>query len=199
MGKQSIYVLVIALTAMGAVVQEYFPPGALCAVAKMDRIKAEWYSQELAALHEPSLWQSSRERPDAEAYRFLWLRSFDPPICVRITVNGDGTGSLTSKEGNLHGGTERGKLSRVETKPLSSEQVKSFLDLVGSVKFWDIRSPIGNLGGVDGSQWIIEGERRGTYKIVDVWSASTTDPIHRLGTMLAFDFAKFQVPSQRIY
>jgi hypothetical protein len=179
--------------------QEYFPAGTLSAVAKMDRIKAEWYSQELAALHEPSLWQSSREHHDTEAYRFLWLRSFDAPICVRVTLNRDESGSLISKEGTVHGATERGKLTQAETKSLSREQVKSFLDLVGSVKFWDMRSPTSELGGVDGSQWIMEGEKQGTYKVVDVWSAPPTDPIHRIGAMLAFDFAKLQVPSQKIY
>ena len=171
MGKQSIYILLTCMTAVGAMLQGYFPSGALSAVTKMDGIKAEWYSQELATLHEPSLWQSSRKQRDAEAYRFLWLRSFDAPICVRITINRDGTALLTSKEGTIHGGTERGKLARLEMKLLSAEQVKAFLRLVGSVNFWTIHTPTRDMGGVDGSQWIMEGEKQGTYKVVDVWSA----------------------------
>jgi hypothetical protein len=73
--------------------------------------------------------------------------------------------------------TFRGKLSRVATKTLAREQVKSFLNLVGSVKFWDIRSPTDDLGCVDGSQWIMEGESYGTYKIVDIFSAPATSSV----------------------
>jgi hypothetical protein len=179
--------------------QQYFPAGALSSNNKMDRIKAEWYSAELAALHEPSVWKSSSEQPQAEAYRFLWLRSFNAPICIRLTIKEDGTGSLTTKEGSVHGGTEFGKLTRVETRTVSKEQMKVFLDRVRTVKFWNIRSPGNDFGGTDGSQWIIEGVRQGKYKLVDVWSAPTSDPIHALGAMLVFDLAQMRVPSELIY
>jgi hypothetical protein len=190
--------ILIALFA-GGPAQQYFPPGALSSNNKMDRIKAEWYSSELAALREPSVWKGSSELPKAEVYRFLWLRSFNASICIRLTIKDDGTGSLTTKEGNVHGGTELGKLTRVETRTISRAQMKAFLDRVRTVQFWNIRSPSNDLGGVDGSQWIIEGARQGTYKVVDVWSASASDPIHALGAMLAFDLAHMRIPSKLIY
>ena len=159
MGKQSIYTLLTCMTAMGAMLQGYFPSGALSAVSKMDGIKAEWYSKELVTLQEPSLWQSSRKQRDAEVYRFLWLRSFDAPICVRITVNHDGTALLISKEGTLHGGAERGKLARSEMKLLSAEQVKAFRGLIVSVKFWTIHNllAIGVVSTVRNGLWKVRG------------------------------------------
>lgn len=165
----------------------------------MDRIKADWYSQELATLHEPSLFRDPLERFGAEEYRFVWLRSFHAPICVRLTVGNNNSGTLIAKEGNVHGGTEAGKLIKVEMKRLSREQVKSFLDRIGSVQFWKIHSPNNELGSVDGSQWIMEALNHGNYKVVDVWSAPVTDPVHVLGTMLTFDFAQLHVPPELIY
>jgi hypothetical protein len=178
---------------------QYFPAGALAIDKKMDRFKAEWYSQELAVLGEPSVWKASRERSALEVYRFLWLRSFHAPICIRLTIENDGTGSLISKEGSVHGGTEFGKLTHAQKTVISKEQTKAFLDRVRAVEFWNLRSPSNDLGGADGSSWIIEGGRHGLYKVVDVWSAPVGDPVHSLGAMLTFDLAHTKVPPALIY
>jgi hypothetical protein len=199
MRKRLGYLFVVVLSARFVLAQQFFPAGALSADSEMDRLRADWYSQELATLHEPSLFRDPRKRLGAEEYRFLWLRSFHAPICVRLTVSNDNGGTLIVKQGNVHGGTEAGKLMKVETKRLSREQVKPFLDRIKSVQFWKIRSPNHELGGVDGSQWIMGGVNHGNYKIVDVWSAPVTDPVHVLGAMLAFDFAQIHVPPELIY
>lgn len=53
----------------------YFPPA-------FDRFRSEWYGKHLAAMEEPSLYElSARGRT---ALRFLWLRTFDHPIAVRL-------------------------------------------------------------------------------------------------------------------
>ncbi|MBV9036387.1 MAG: hypothetical protein JO182_18005 [Acidobacteriaceae bacterium] len=135
------YLLLIVLSSRFALAQQFFPTGALSADNKWDRIKADWYSQELTTLHEPSLFRDPIKRLDAEEYRFLWLRSFHAPICVRLIVGNDNGRTLIAKEGSVHGGTEAGKLIKVQTKRLSREQVKSFLDRIDSVQFWKIHSP----------------------------------------------------------
>ncbi len=193
------YFLAIATIAVSAFAQPYFPAGALSTDSQMDRFRGDWYSQELAALHEPSLWQWPRDQPEKTTYRFLWLRSFNAPICIRLTINKDETGSIVCKEGNVHGATGAKKLMHVRMRSLSSVQVKSFLDRLDSVRFWQIPSPSSDVGGVDGSEWILEGAKQGTYKVVDVWSAPATNAIHVLGAMLAFDFAQVRVPSNTIY
>jgi len=187
-----------ALFAVGQVVSD-FPAGAICTDKKMDGIKNEWYSQELSTLREPSVWRISRERPDAEIYRFLWLRSFHAPISVRLTISKDGTALLISKEGTFHGATESGKLARVRQKVMTREQVKKFLDAVQTVHFWSIRTPSSDPDGTDGAQWVVEGVRQGQYKIVDVFCAPANDPIRSLGMMLVFDLAGIKVPPNSIY
>ena len=51
----------------------------------LDAFRQEWYSKHLNAMGEPRL-------PDVpnEAYRFLWLRTFEDPIMVRLTCYPNG-------------------------------------------------------------------------------------------------------------
>ncbi len=44
-----------------------------------DRFMREWYSKPLIAMHEPPLPERA-----GRGFRFLYLRSFDPPIAVRV-------------------------------------------------------------------------------------------------------------------
>jgi hypothetical protein len=88
------FVVVIAAPAWGA---DYFPGGCLGNTQAEHQFHAEWYSKHLAALREPSLWQVARQQPTSEVYRFLWLRSFDHPFSLRLTVASDGAGTLTFK------------------------------------------------------------------------------------------------------
>src|SRR5215471_17992706 len=74
----------------------YFPPEALNQNAKLDDFKVQWYSKFLNAMHEPSLWEMPKTQK-TKTYRFLWLRSFHHPVSVRLDVNSDGSGLLTTK------------------------------------------------------------------------------------------------------
>jgi len=183
--------------AVSAFAQPYFPAGALSTDSQMDRFRGDWYSQELAALHEPSLWQWSRDQPEKTTYRFLWLRSFNAPICIRLTINKDETGSIVCKEGNVHGATGAKKLMHVRMRSLSSVQVKSFLDRLDSVRFWQIPSPSSDLGGVDGSEWILEGAKQAPTK----WSMFGRPQLRTLFTCLALcwpsTLRRFEFPRTR--
>src|SRR5262249_15746244 len=88
------WVSVIVVAAAGAFAAEYSPAGVLGDTSDQHRFRVEWYSKHLAAMGEPSLLELSR----ADAYRFLWLRSFHHPISARLVVRNDGTATLISKE-----------------------------------------------------------------------------------------------------
>jgi hypothetical protein len=177
--------------------QRYYPVGALSSDTKMDTIRSDWYSQELRFLHEPSLWRESR-RPKKTVYRFLWLRAFHPPICVCLAIHSD-SASITFKEGAFHGAGEPGRLLRTRTTRVSREQVNAFLKRVAEVHFWSIPSPNRDLGGPDGSEWILEGANRGAYKVVTAYTAPNNNPVRVLGLMLLFDLAHVRIPSNSIY
>ena len=61
----------------------YFPVG-------VDLSLRQLYSKHLAVMGEPSLSCGTLE--DTETYRFLWLRSFQPSIAVRVFRRGDNYG-----------------------------------------------------------------------------------------------------------
>jgi hypothetical protein len=74
----------------------YFTAGAFYDSAKVDKTIANWYSKHLRILKEPSLWAESKDT-QLHRDRFLWLRTWDKPVSVRIDGKADGTATLTLK------------------------------------------------------------------------------------------------------
>src|SRR5882762_1769597 len=70
------------------------------------------------------------------AYRFLWLRTFEQPVAIRLTIRPDRTGLLIGKVTNGHGGYEPGKLSKNNSIEVSNLQVQQFLSLLQKTSFW---------------------------------------------------------------
>lgn len=67
----------------------YFPKDAFAERwAGADDFRNDWYGEYLGWMGEKSLLDVS-DNGDAEIYRFLWLRSFDRPIFVRVERRGN--------------------------------------------------------------------------------------------------------------
>ncbi len=174
---------------------KYFPDSSLD--FRRDHFKSDWYSAQLGALQEPSLFQKINAA-STESYRFLWLRTFHHPVVVRIDVNSDGTSLLTAKMASGAGGYRPGTIAENHSQVLSKEQTSAFLSQVEAGKFRGAPNPVNDQRGTDGSQWIIEGVKRGHYHIVDRWSP-TNGVARQLGTMMAFDLAHLKIPKDEIY
>jgi tetratricopeptide (TPR) repeat protein len=123
----------------------------------------DWYSSHLAALEEPVL----RDLRHKKVYRFTWLRSFNPPIAIRLE-NEDGATTLYWKECDGAGGYRPGKLIVNKKKKLTGGDWRKFIAQIQAVKFWSLPSGSGG-GGFDGAQWILEGMEAGRYHVVDRW------------------------------
>jgi hypothetical protein len=156
------------------------------------------YAKYLAALKESSLWELSRQDPRAEVYRFLWLRSFDNPIAVRLVVTRDG-GRLISKMTSGQGGFEPGHLALNRESRLSKEATEWFLAEVKHARFWDIPTLGGSRAVLDGAEWVIEGVKQGRYHVVDRSSPDRNDPAHVLGIALLINLARFRLLYQEVY
>ena len=77
---------------------EFFPLAKMNAGVGVDDLRQRWYSKHLAAMHEPSLWDlSKRPKKSGEAYRFLWLRTFDEPVAIRVEKATDGAARLYTR------------------------------------------------------------------------------------------------------
>jgi hypothetical protein len=199
---RSSLLVILWLLAFGAVVSigqdAYFPKGALSEDSWSDQFKANWYSHELKDLKEPSLTASNS--PSAESYRFLWLRTFNNPVAIRLDLQPDGTGVLTTKVANGESGFFQVKKHLIQdvSRPLTREQVQEFLAQVKRANFWSLPSNVNDQEGTDGSQWIIEGAKKGKYHVVDRWSP-TEGAIRKLGLSLTLGMAQMNVPKDQLY
>lgn len=192
--------LVCTLMVIGAADPKYFPMGTLGTTAQQHQFSADWYSKHLRILQEDSLWRLSQEQPTSETYRFLWLRTFHHPLCIRVSLHQDGTGVLVAKETNGQGGYEPGQVIRNTTRALSKEQGRRFLDRVHRVAF-KRQSADNNESTIhlDGAQWIVEESKRGHYRVVDVWSPPPSHPVRLLAMTLMIEMAQWDVPSREVY
>lgn len=105
---------------------EFFPGGVFGETLQLDKGTARWYSSQLRALHEPSLWALSKTE-SSQSYRFLWLRTWDHPVSVRFDINRDGTGQLVTKMSGGTGGYDPGKLILDHTREMTKAEVASLL------------------------------------------------------------------------
>ena len=195
---------IFLITVSCAYGQQYFPPGLLGVDAKEDEFRQQWYSKHLAALHEPSMLETSRRDMAAEEYRFLYLRTGDHPISVRIVVKSNHTAKLISKETSGKGGGEPGRLIRNREDRLSKLRTEAFLLASDDLSFWTLPTLIEqedkNVVHLDGSQWIFEGVKEGRYHIVDRWSPDrSTDAIKIIGTTMMIDLAHFKFLYRDVY
>jgi hypothetical protein len=187
----------------------YFPPGTLDGTEQASHFKEEWYSGQLRALKEPSLWELSKTQK-TQTYRFLWLRSFHHPISVRLDIRQDGTGLLTTKATSGQGGYKPGALVMNKTRALTKEQTTWALDRINEIGFWGLptyekpKESVGANGektveiGVDGAQWIFEGVKDGQYQVTDRWSPEN-GPMHTLGIVMLIDLAQLKLLYQEVY
>jgi hypothetical protein len=160
----------------------------------------EWYSKHLNALHEPSLWESSKTL-NAQTYRFLWLRTFDHPIAIRLDVKPDGNSLLTTKISSGQGGYEPGRLIRNSARKLSKEQTAWFLARIEELHFWSLPTKEAeepNVINLDGAEWVLEGTKDGDYHLVDRWSPDK-GAVHALGIIMLIDLAKLKLLYQEVY
>lgn len=103
--------------------------------------EASVYSFILKKLEEPPLFTKA-QNPSAEAYRFLWLRTFHNPIAVRMEVQPDGSSILTIKVADGHAGFPRTitKLMQSTTRSLSRQQTDEFRKKA-QLRFLECRNP----------------------------------------------------------
>ena len=188
--------LVLLLTCVGLITlagePRHFPVGALDpASTKSDNARNAWYSHQLRAMDEPVLDATQK----GSAYRFTWLRSFSHPIAVRITANA-GRFRLVAVELDASGGYAREKPVRRQEIELSATQFRDLEALISNSGFWNL-PPHVETNGLDGSEWIIEGVRGGTYHVVNRWSPDT-GPVREIGEQMLV-LTGWHFPSREIY
>lgn len=139
---------------------DYFPAGSLAWKADPGRFESGWYSSDLAAMAEPSLSCATSGR----VYRFLWLRSFDHPIAVRVVTGA--TPSIVAVELSGAGGYDPGKIKRRIRRTLAKEEFDRLEAAVSAAELPTLPAFDDSSVSVDGAEWIVEIADHGRYNVV---------------------------------
>ena len=197
----------VAFVAGAAHAQQYFPPGVFDDNGRTGQYTINWYSKNLKALGEPSLWELSQRDRTAEVYRFLWLRTFHHPVSVRIVMYPKahvyGRARLFAKVASGTAGYDPGHVNRRRYTNLMDGAARKLLERIESVGFWTqpLRGPEPKLITLDGAEWIIEGIKGGEYHVIDRFTPKPADgdAAYILGTMMVFDLARLRIKPSEIY
>lgn len=193
-----LFALVVSFLSASLLAQtRYFPQETFGDNPRLDQFVSGWYSGQLRALKEPSLLELSKA-PSTESYRFLWLRSFNHPVAIRVDVHADESATLTTKIASGAGGYPPGKLIVSTTRPLTKDEAQKVITRIDTCGFWQLPSYERDRAGTDGSEWVVEAAVHGKYHLVSTWSPNN-GPIHDLGTMFLFELAKINVSKNEIY
>jgi hypothetical protein len=143
-----------------------------------DEERRLWYSMPLARIGEPSL--SCGHAAEAQSYRLLWLNSQGHPVVIRITRTGNVI-MLYAFQLSGWGGTDPGSLTGYTHRRLDNGDWIRLQTALKNAEFWRLPTS-GNLYGSHGGQWVIEGNDRGRYHLVDRWSPAA-GPYRALGDL----------------
>lgn len=146
----------------------YFPEYTFSQDLSHDEFVREWYSGHLEAMEEPSL-HGAADDDDAHVFRFLWLRTWQRPVALRLEIDAEQHGVLHVKVLDGAGGYDPGELVRDEFIPMSYQDVDSILEALDGIGYWNLPTRDGNIG-FDGAQWVLEGVEDGRYHLVDRWT-----------------------------
>jgi len=180
------------LVASSTVAQTFFPPDAL------PDSSAIRYTRFLQALHEPSLFELAGRDPNAEAYRLLWLRDHDRPASIRFVINARGRGWFYR---HMTGGTGSTQPTGLRESGMSwswKSRTASFLKTVDETGFWSLPESPASSQSPCRSHWIVEGVRRGQYRVIDRCSPGADDPIRVIGVR-TMRLGNLRVHGRQIY
>lgn len=155
---------------------KFFPDGAIDPGG--DDFLAQWYSEDLFAMGEPSLWKLAREDPKAVALRFTWLPSFRHPLAIRVIPNAEGA-TLDAVRLDATSGYLGGKPVDRRTVKLSREQWAELKHLVDDAKFWSLPTEMWTNGIADGASYVFEGVDKGKYHVVNANTNPEPDDRYR--------------------
>lgn len=131
----------------------------------LDSVEVGWFSRQLRAAGEPSLYRASLRprREPAQTLRFLWLRSFHPGVVVRVEVRGT-TARVIAKQLTGSGGYDPGEIGRHVDRRLSRAELARLRAMLDAAHLFEREAPPCDVV-VDGSAWVMERVDRSGYRM----------------------------------
>ncbi len=130
------------------------------------------YAAFLTAAGEPALYtgQGKVALDGERVVRFLWLRTFHPPIVIRITFRKDKPPRLVAKRLTGMGGYDVGKVDLTIDRRLDGGEADRINVLLAKEDVFVSAPPSCGPPGTDGAQWMVEGVYAASYHFARAWS-----------------------------
>jgi hypothetical protein len=143
-----------------------------------------WFSKQLSAANEPSLFEQSLKQPGgiAGSYRFTWLRTFHAPIMIRIDERLGGGMYLTAERLTGRGGYDPGHVGSAMRRPLTAQESEDVRRMFAASDFATFRANLCDRG-TDGAVWLLETRIGGKYRVINQFSPANS-PVRRIGMAL---------------
>jgi hypothetical protein len=133
------------------------------------RSASDWYSSHLKAAGERPLAELAAGAPRQLNVRFVWLRSFDKPVIVRIQEQPDGRARIEAKRLSGAGGYEPGEVEEHLLRDLTPAEFDGFKAMLKNAAL--ARESAANCdAGIDGAQWVLEVIDGGKYSFFERWT-----------------------------
>ncbi len=124
----------------------------------------------LNVMKEPPVGQLPRTE---QAFRWVWLRSFHPPVVVRVQKQGSQATIVVRMLDRAYGlgpdGVRAAKLVVDRRRGLTADEWDSLVEL-RRLGFWAQAATEPEVMGVDGADWIMDGNAWGERHAVTRWS-----------------------------
>jgi|GEM_PF-1352638 len=135
----------------------------------LDENSSDWYTSHLKGAKERPLPELAAAAPQQLHIRFLWLRSFDHPMVVRIDERANGGAVIEAKRLSGEGGYEPDKIAEHLNRELTPAEFREFKAVLRRSRL--TTEPAANCDqGSDGAQWILEVVAGGKYAFYERWT-----------------------------
>ena len=144
----------------------YFPKNTFSERDNLDAFIQTWYGKYLDVLDNENLIIVNNKN----VVRFTCLRTFHKPFSIKVIWDNNNA-NLIYNMSNGMGGYRSGELMNHYEKILNNDQIKKLIEIININNAFNESTIINELG-FDGSQWIIEINIGGRYKVIDRWTPS---------------------------
>jgi hypothetical protein len=134
----------------------------------------------------------------AQVFRLTVIPAWRPPFIARLTIRGDGTGTLAVKAAKSQ--RNAGVITVDRTQAITKSDVDPFLTLVEAAAFWSMSTrevysndPRVIVQVMDGEIWLLEGAQNGRYHVVTRTSPKP-GPYAELTSYLFRRLARLEMP-----
>jgi len=145
----------------------YSPPAGYETADELSAESLSWSRLVLQRMEEPGLCEDTASLAE-ESFRFLWIRTFDEPVMVRVEGGADGSAELTALVLDGQGGYDFGIPGRRVTRTVKPKHWRELREQAAAASFRQLPAEARETDTIvlDGASWALEERWDGGCHVV---------------------------------